>query len=83
MAYNFDNSTYRAPIGLGIGQVIPCDEMAFNVFLEPQVLIEDKGAGWPKWQIFSRLQHPVQVTGIHVLGMTCSFKKGIIYDSVD
>ncbi|MDQ1333552.1 MAG: hypothetical protein QG552_502 [Thermodesulfobacteriota bacterium] len=52
MAYNFDNSTYRAPIGLGIGQVIPCDEMAFNVFLEPQVLIEDKGAGWPKWQIF-------------------------------
>jgi hypothetical protein len=24
----------------------------FNAFIEPQISIADKGAGWPKWQIF-------------------------------
>jgi hypothetical protein len=52
MAYNFDNSTYSVPIGLGIGQVIPREKMTFNVFIEPQVSVADKGAGWPKWQVF-------------------------------
>jgi len=27
----------------------------FNVFIEPQVSVADKGAGWPKWQIFCGL----------------------------
>ena len=55
MAYNFENSTYSVPIGLGIGQVIPCEKVVFNVFIEPQVSVADKGAGWPKWQIFCGL----------------------------
>lgn len=52
MAYNFDNDTYSVPIGLGIGQVIPRDDVVFNIFVEPQFSIADKGAGWPEWQVF-------------------------------
>jgi hypothetical protein len=51
-AYNFENSTYSVPIGLGIGKVIPRKKVIFNVFIEPQYSVADKGAGWPKWQIF-------------------------------
>ena len=40
------------PIGLGIGKVIPREKVIYNVFIEPQVSVADKGAGWPKWQIF-------------------------------
>jgi hypothetical protein len=50
--YNFENSTYSVPVGLGIGQVIPTDKVVYNVFIEPQVSIADKGAGYPQWQIF-------------------------------
>ena len=52
MAYDFESSGYSVPIGLGIGQVIPSGKVIFNAFIEPQVSIADKGAGWPKWQIF-------------------------------
>ena len=52
MSYNFENSTYSVPIGFGIGQVIPTRTATFNVFIEPQVSVADKGAGWPRWQIF-------------------------------
>ena len=52
MAYDFEHSSYSVPIGLGIGQVIPREKMVFNVFIEPQVSVADKGAGWPKWQVF-------------------------------
>lgn len=52
MAYDFEHNTYSVPVGLGIGQVIPREKIVFNVFVEPQVSIMDKGAGWPKWQIF-------------------------------
>jgi hypothetical protein len=52
MAYNFDNGSYSVPLGLGIGQVIPRKKVIFNFFIEPQVSVADKGAGWPKWQIF-------------------------------
>lgn len=52
MAYDFEHSSYSVPIGFGIGQVIPREKVVFNVFIEPQVSIADKGAGWPKWQIF-------------------------------
>lgn len=50
--YNFENSTYSVPIGLGIGQVIPTSKVVYNVFIEPQWSVADKGAGYPKWQIF-------------------------------
>lgn len=52
MAYNFESSTYSVPIGLGIGQVIPSKKAIFNVFIEPQFSVADKGPGWAKWQIF-------------------------------
>jgi hypothetical protein len=52
MVYDFDNDTYTVPLGLGIGQVIPCKKQVFNIFVEPQVSVADEGAGWPKWQIF-------------------------------
>jgi len=52
MAYNFENDTYSVPLGLGIGQVIPTEMVVFNVFVEPQVSVADKGAGWPEWQLF-------------------------------
>ncbi|MBK5105372.1 MAG: hypothetical protein JJE42_14080 [Burkholderiales bacterium] len=52
MAKNIENSTYSVPIGLGIGQVIPSENVVYNIFIEPQVSVADKGAGWPKWQIF-------------------------------
>jgi len=51
-AYNFQNDTYSVPLGLGIGQVIPKGKTVYNVFVEPQVSVADKGAGWPKWQLF-------------------------------
>jgi hypothetical protein len=52
MAYSFENDTYSVPVGLGIGQVIKSGKSIFNVFIEPQWSLADKGAGWPKWQIF-------------------------------
>jgi hypothetical protein len=40
------------PIGLGIGKVIAKEKVVFNLFIEPQYSLADKGAGWPEWQIF-------------------------------
>ena len=51
LSYNFEAGTYTVPIGLGIGKVIPTRTKVFNVFIEPQVSVADKGE-WPKWQIF-------------------------------
>ena len=50
--YNFQNDGYSVPLGLGIGQVIPKGDTVYNVFVEPQFSVADKGPGWPKWQIF-------------------------------
>jgi hypothetical protein len=52
MVYNIENDNYSVPIGFGIGQVIPTDTAVFNVFIEPQVSVADKGPGWAEWQIF-------------------------------
>jgi hypothetical protein len=51
--YNFESSTYSVPVGIGIGQVIPTPKVVFNVFIEPQWSIADKGPGWPQWQVFT------------------------------
>jgi hypothetical protein len=59
-AYNFENGTYSIPIGLGIGQVIPSKSVVFNLFIEPQFSVADKGAGWPKWQIFIGLNSQIK-----------------------
>jgi hypothetical protein len=54
-AYDFEHRTYSVPIGIGIGQVIPRDGVLFNIFIEPQWSIADKGSGWPQWQVFAGL----------------------------
>lgn len=52
MTYDIDKDTYAVPLGLGIGKVIPSTKAVFNLFVEPQVSVADRGAGWAKWQVF-------------------------------
>lgn len=60
-AYNFESDTYSVPLGVGFGQVIPQGNTVYNVFIEPQWSVADKGPGWPGWQVF--------------LGLNMQFKK--------
>ena len=50
--FDLENDTYHVPVGLGIGQVIPTEKVVFNVFIEPQFTILDRGAGQPQLQLF-------------------------------
>ena len=52
MNYDFENSTYNVPIGIGIGQVWKSAATTYNLFVEPQWSTASKGAGWPDWQVF-------------------------------
>ena len=52
---DFEHNTYTIPLGLGIGQVLKHGKTAFNVFIEPQYSVADKGEGISKWQIFTAL----------------------------
>ena len=51
-AYDFANSGYSLPLGVGFGHVIVGDKVVYNLFIEPQYSVADKGAGWPQWQVF-------------------------------
>ena len=51
MAFDLEKDTYNVPVGLGIGKVVPTDGAVFNIFLEPQFTILDRGAGQPELQI--------------------------------
>lgn len=51
-AYDFENSGYSFPLGVGFGHVIVGEKVVYNLFVEPQYSVADKGAGWPQWQIF-------------------------------
>ncbi len=53
--YDLESSNYSIPLGFGIGQVIKKGKTVFNLFIEPQVSIADRGPGQPKWQIFTGL----------------------------
>jgi len=53
--YDIEQDKYTIPIGLGVGQVIKRKQTVFNVFIEPQYSVADKGAGIPKWQVFTGL----------------------------
>jgi len=53
--YNLDNDNYSVPLGVGIGQVFVQDKTVYNLFVEPQFSIADKGAGQPEWQIYMGL----------------------------
>ena len=50
--YNFENNNYSMPVGIGIGQVFPRGKTVYNIFIEPQYSIADRGPGQPEWQIF-------------------------------
>ena len=50
--YNLENDKYRLPLGVGIGQVLKKEKTVYNVFIEPQVSIADRGPGQPQWQVF-------------------------------
>lgn len=52
MAFNLEHNSYHVPVGLGIGKVIPTKGAVFNIFVEPQFTILDRGAGQPELQIF-------------------------------
>ena len=51
--YDFEDSEYTIPLGLGLGQVIPRGKTVFNFFVEPQLSVADDGAAWPEWQVFA------------------------------
>jgi len=53
--YDFEHERYSIPIGLGIGQVIKMEKTVFNVFIEPQYSVADRGAGIAQWQVFTGL----------------------------
>jgi hypothetical protein len=50
--HNIENSTYSVPLGLGIGKVIRSDKVVYNLFVERQFSVAEKGAGCPYWRIF-------------------------------
>lgn len=51
-AFNLESDDYSMPIGIGIGRVMHRGKTVFNLFIEPQYSVADKGAGQPEWQIF-------------------------------
>lgn len=53
--FDLENDTYHVPIGLGIGQVIPTENVVFNFFVEPQFTILSKGPGQPEFQVYMAL----------------------------
>lgn len=53
--YDIEQEKYSIPIGLGVGQIMKVDDTVFNLFIEPQYSVVDKGAGIAKWQIFTGL----------------------------
>ena len=51
--YNIETDDYSIPLGLGIGKVIKRGKTVFNVFVEPQFSVADRGNGQPDWQVFA------------------------------
>jgi hypothetical protein len=52
MSYDFKKDTYTVPLGLGVGQIWKRGKTIYNLFVEPQWSVADKGSGWPAWQVF-------------------------------
>ena len=50
--YNLENDDYSVPLGMGVGQVIKHGKTVYNLFVEPQFSVADRGPGQPEWQIF-------------------------------
>ncbi|RLE06226.1 MAG: hypothetical protein DRJ13_00655 [Bacteroidetes bacterium] len=52
---DFENNLYNVPIGLGIGKVVKVGKTMFNMFIEPQYVIYNKGNGLPLFSIYAGL----------------------------
>lgn len=50
--FDFVNTAYNIPIGLGIGKVIKSGRMVYNIFMEPQYSVYAEGIAQPQVQIF-------------------------------
>ncbi|MEH6588217.1 MAG: hypothetical protein V7720_16795 [Halioglobus sp.] len=50
--YNLESDNYSVPLGIGYGRVFKKNKTVFNMFVEPQFSVADKGPGQPEWQIF-------------------------------
>ena len=50
--YNIENDNYSVPLGIGIGQVMKRGNTVYNLFIEPQYSVADRGPGQPEWQVF-------------------------------
>ncbi len=50
--YNFQNDAYSVPLGVRIGKVFKRNKTVFNLFVEPQWSVADRGAGLPKTQVY-------------------------------
>jgi hypothetical protein len=53
--YSLETGNYSVPLGIGIGQVIKQGKTVYNVFVEPQYSVADRGPGQPEWQIYFAL----------------------------
>jgi hypothetical protein len=53
--YNFENDNYSIPLGIGYGKVIKKQKTVYNLFVEPQFSVADRGPGQPEWQIYFAL----------------------------
>ncbi|MDJ0841362.1 MAG: hypothetical protein QNK37_32940 [Acidobacteriota bacterium] len=51
--YNVETSDYHVPVGLRLGKVLPGPKVVYNVFVEPQWTILDRGPGQPEFQLYA------------------------------
>ena len=50
--FDLENDNYHVPVGLGFGKVFRAGNTVFNMFIEPQFTVLDKGPGQPQFQLF-------------------------------
>jgi hypothetical protein len=55
MVYNVETSSYHVPFGLRLGKVMPGPKVVYNVFVEPQWTILDRGPGQPEFQLYAAI----------------------------
>ncbi|MEJ2594455.1 MAG: hypothetical protein P8100_04870 [bacterium] len=53
--FDFENDAYNIPIGLGIGKVVKVNRVVFNIFIEPQFTMYNKGQGIPLFALFGAI----------------------------
>ena len=52
---DFENNKYNIPLGLGIGKVVKVDRILFNIFIESQFAMYNKGDGLPLFTLFGAI----------------------------